>query len=67
VILVSDQGELEVRPVMRLRGNSGLSSSFDGTLDGRRIDESEFRESAPVSGVLTRRAAACARGDQPGP
>ena len=100
VTLLSDQGELEVRRVMRLRGNRGLSSSFDATLNGRKLHESDFgrllarglvrgpgfrledrfphrrparrrsragSESTPVSGVLTRRTAACARGDRPGP
>jgi chromosome segregation ATPase len=42
VSLVGDQGELEVRRVMRLRGNRGLSSSFDATLNGQKLDESDF-------------------------
>ena len=42
VTLLSDQGELEVRRVMRLRGNRGLSSSFDARLNGRKLHESDF-------------------------
>ena len=41
VTLLTGQGELEVRRVMRLRGNRGLSS-FDATLDGRKLDEPGF-------------------------
>jgi chromosome segregation ATPase len=41
VTLLSDQGELEVRRVMRLRGNRGLSY-FDATLNGRKLQESDF-------------------------
>ena len=42
VTLLSDQGELEVRRVMRVRGNRGLSSSFDARLNGRKLHESDF-------------------------
>jgi len=41
VTLQSDQGELEVRRVMR-RHRSRELSSFDATLNGRKIDEPDF-------------------------
>jgi DNA repair exonuclease SbcCD ATPase subunit len=41
VTLLTDRGELEVRRVMRLRGNRGLSS-FDATLNGRKLHEPDF-------------------------
>jgi len=41
VTLLSDEGELEVRRVMRLRGNRGLSS-FDATLNGRKLQQPDF-------------------------
>jgi chromosome segregation ATPase len=41
VTLLADQGELEVRRVMSVRGNRGLSS-FDATLNGRKLHESDF-------------------------
>ena len=43
VTLSSDQGELEVRRVMRLRGTRA-TSSLEAKLDGREIRETEFRQ-----------------------
>jgi len=42
VTLVGDQGKLEIRRVMRLRG-SRATSSFDAKLNGRDIREADFR------------------------
>jgi len=41
VTLLSDQGELEVRRIMRLRSDRGVSS-FDATLNGRKLQQSDF-------------------------
>jgi len=41
VTLISEQGELEVRRVMRLRSGRGFSS-FDATLNGRKLQEPDF-------------------------
>lgn len=41
VTLLSGHGELEVRRVMRLRGNREFSS-FDATLNGRKLEQSDF-------------------------
>lgn len=42
VTVTSGQGELEVRRVLNLRGARSLSS-FEATLDGRTLQEAEFR------------------------
>lgn len=42
VTLVSDRGELEVRRVIRLRGNRA-SSSFAARFSGRELQEAEYR------------------------